>query len=142
MDRTVQFERDAECELPGPFLKKTCSRIATTTRTVADQVKLVAQDINTERGSSIPGCFAVCVRRDRMNSSSKTVTTRKQTNGSKGRKGGARGKVVSDKSSTTDSMTETSSAAGGATRKRRKARRERSSVPLKKGMAPMPESLW
>jgi len=79
----IHFERDAECDVGPDFLKKTCTRIATTTRTVAVQMRTVAEDLRNERrekGSCsipVPGCFAVCARRGKSNGS---MTTRKKSN--------------------------------------------------------------
>eukprot|EP00580_Thalassiosira_gravida_P007981 CAMPEP_0201639542 /NCGR_PEP_ID=MMETSP0493-20130528/19652_1 /ASSEMBLY_ACC=CAM_ASM_000838 /TAXON_ID=420259 /ORGANISM="Thalassiosira gravida, Strain GMp14c1" /LENGTH=355 /DNA_ID=CAMNT_0048112973 /DNA_START=25 /DNA_END=1094 /DNA_ORIENTATION=- len=94
--RQVVFERGGR-ESPD-LLKKACSRIANTTRTVADQVKTVARDLNEERrmnGSicSAPlvrplECFTACARRSKSETESMTYR-HGSIQARKGRKGEA-----------------------------------------------------
>jgi hypothetical protein len=73
------------CETPEDLLKKTCSRIATTTRSVMKSA--LAQDPNTEFGaapSSGPlNCFTTC-RRDKSNDGTTVYVTEKQFNSARG----------------------------------------------------------
>ncbi|KAL7431205.1 hypothetical protein ACHAXH_005173, partial [Discostella pseudostelligera] len=80
--------RDDGCATPEDLLKKTCTRIATTTRSVASQMKsALSQDPNNELGvapSSRPlNCFTTC-RRDKTNDGTTIYVTQKQFNSARG----------------------------------------------------------